>query len=195
MRSISLRVIWECWVRLLQQTLFLSWLWVLECDRAPLITCRCTGQRIQNLSALRWSQSISEGSSTWSPLTLRGGTACYTRAGCVSGSTRSCLSFILAAGAPRWTLSMELGCQAKVWEQQFVVYHRLVLPGFWWAELLADALLLFDMFPRMFYLTARLLNLYLRFHRASPRMDEEYGDRKYHYFFSLFFLTTALLHV
>lgn len=47
----------------------------------------------------------------------------------------------------------------------------------------------------VFYLTARLLNVYLRFHRASPRMDEEYGDRKYHYFFSLFFLTTVLLHI
>lgn len=64
-QSIGLRVIWECWVRQLWRTLFLSWLWVLERDRAPLITCWCTGLRIQNLFALRWSQTIREGR-TWS---------------------------------------------------------------------------------------------------------------------------------
>lgn len=167
-QSIGLRVIWECWVRQLWRTLFLSWLWVLERDRAPLITCWCTGLRIQNLFALRWSQTIREGR-TWSPLTLRGRMARYTRAGFVSGSTQSCLSFIQAVGAPRWTLSMELACQ---------------LPGFWWAELLAEALLLF-----IFKFVESVPEISLRFH--PPRLDEEYGDGKYHYFVFRFFLTTV----
>lgn len=34
---------------ILWQILFLSRLWVSECDRAPLITCWCTGPRTQNL--------------------------------------------------------------------------------------------------------------------------------------------------
>lgn len=169
-QSISLHVIWECWIRLYKQTLFLSWLWVLECDRAPLFTCWCTGRQIQNLLALRWSdqqwrQNLVSTDSEW-PVTPE-------------------LGLSAVQPTPAWQRERLGGLGSRSWpirpKSESSSLWSTTDECFQASEELNSWLMFCCCLTctKMFYLTARLLNLHLRFHWASPGMGEEHGDAKY----------------